>query len=508
MHLYGNTVYVVSDRIFDARALLVPPRSRSESSAPRASENQFTGPVHLLAFLDVGPRDHRRRLYHQDPSSSRPHNNADGTGGTDVSIRFPEEQARAENAADGFNNILRLLAGVASRCVSIADALALGAITAIENWYAFSISHLARRPPNRIPRRPHRRSGPGVPQPQQDLKTNIGAFARQGFTQTEMIGLVACGAKEYISGTTQNPLVVGSNDTTNSDKRIFGSDGNATMHLCVFPFVLVGAVIPPSSFACSTQPKNIRHLPLSLRLHLLQIIRQDAQYGPERREAQGGHPALPVKPDNLELTLDGDELVFSGMVRARLPLYYISLTILYISLTNPFISLNKRTLIDPRTRSSSKNKNKNNATLTFSSVSTCVSSTAAWYSFDDPPIVVDAKAGIKGMRFVVDGKLHDQGGVGFAVQDTDTVMFSETSCLTDPDASPVRNGANVTASSSNKRLKTASGVSPSWRRTFRASFSSFSSLNFSVERHEHHVRLHDMEHEYDFCEWRQATIGA
>jgi hypothetical protein len=65
-----------------------------------------------------------------------------------------------------------------------------------------------------------------------------------------------------------------------------------------------------------------------------------------------------------------------------------------------------------------------------------VSSTAAWYSFDDPPIVVDAKAEIKGMRFVVDGKLHDQGGVGFAVQDT--VMFSETSCLTDPDASPVK----------------------------------------------------------------------
>jgi hypothetical protein len=34
---------------------------------------------------------------------------------------------------------------------------------------------------------------PGVPQPQQDLQTHIDAFARQGFTQTEMISLVACG---------------------------------------------------------------------------------------------------------------------------------------------------------------------------------------------------------------------------------------------------------------------------------------------------------------------------
>jgi hypothetical protein len=38
-----------------------------------------------------------------------------------------------------------------------------------------------------------------------------------------------CSATEYISGTTKNPLVVGTNDTLNSDKRIFASDGNLTM---------------------------------------------------------------------------------------------------------------------------------------------------------------------------------------------------------------------------------------------------------------------------------------
>lgn len=34
---------------------------------------------------------------------------------------------------------------------------------------------------------------------------------------------------EYLENETANPLVVGANDTMNSDKRIFGSDGNATM---------------------------------------------------------------------------------------------------------------------------------------------------------------------------------------------------------------------------------------------------------------------------------------
>ncbi|KAK7020735.1 hypothetical protein VNI00_013129 [Paramarasmius palmivorus] len=34
---------------------------------------------------------------------------------------------------------------------------------------------------------------------------------------------------EYLDGTTNNPLVIGPNSTTNSDLRIFSSDGNATM---------------------------------------------------------------------------------------------------------------------------------------------------------------------------------------------------------------------------------------------------------------------------------------
>lgn len=36
-------------------------------------------------------------------------------------------------------------------------------------------------------------NNPGVPQPQEDFNTHLASFARQGFNQTEMIGLIACG---------------------------------------------------------------------------------------------------------------------------------------------------------------------------------------------------------------------------------------------------------------------------------------------------------------------------
>ncbi|ESK85146.1 l-ascorbate oxidase [Moniliophthora roreri MCA 2997] len=103
-----------------------------------------------------------------------------------------------------------------------------------------------------------------VPEPHEDLAAHTANFKRQGFSQQEMIGLVACGhslggvskkdfpdiildpktelvqfanthqfdnkvVTDYLSGTTINPLVIGPNTTTNSDLRIFGSDGNSTM---------------------------------------------------------------------------------------------------------------------------------------------------------------------------------------------------------------------------------------------------------------------------------------
>ncbi|KAK1690665.1 WSC domain-containing protein [Colletotrichum godetiae] len=111
-------------------------------------------------------------------------------------------------------------------------------------------------------------AGPaGVPEPQTPINTTLATFAKAGFSQGEMISLVACGhtlggvhsrnnphitgldpspdtvtkfdstfddfdnriATEYIRGNTSNPLVVGRNETLNSDKHIFSSDGNKTI---------------------------------------------------------------------------------------------------------------------------------------------------------------------------------------------------------------------------------------------------------------------------------------
>ncbi|KAJ6526715.1 heme peroxidase [Mycena capillaripes] len=402
----------------------------------------FVQPCTFFLFSVNGPSgrsniaDWVRTAYHDMAT----HNITDGTGGMDASIRFPEEQARAENAADGFNNTLRILSGVANRYVSLADTLALGAITAIENCggpdIAFRGGRIDAAEPNK----------PGVPQPEQELKSHIASFARQGFTQTEMIGLVACGhtfggvqhdpfpnivpemndpnntesvahfdstflhfdnnvAKEYISGTTQNPLVVGLNDTTNSDKRIFSSDKNVTMDsFAKSPTLFASTCGKLFAQMLDTVPRGVK---------LSEVIQP-----------------LPAKPDNLEFTLDGDTLRFSGQVRLWNMAEDDDRTV--------------RLYWDDHVGGT------HNATLDFSEVATGVRTTAAWYAFDDPGLSLNATAGVTRMRFVVDGKVYDQGGVGFPVQDG--VAFSTTSCLTAPNASPlqgrfdiaVRKTANVT----------------------------------------------------------------
>ncbi|KAJ7144384.1 heme peroxidase [Mycena epipterygia] len=377
----------------------------------------FTVPSNGSGRSDTA--DWIRTAYHDMAT----HNVMDGTGGLDASIRFADEQARPENAGDGFANTLNVLIDLADRYISIADALAIGALLAIENCGGPEIAFRGGRVDAGEP------NMPGVPQPQQDLQSHIESFARQGFTQTEMISLVACGhtfggvqhaafpdivpefndttdtlsvahfdstfvtfdsnvATEYISGTTQNPLVVGLNDTTNSDKRIFSSDGNATM----------------ASFANS--PELFSSTCADLFARMLDTVPRGVQLTEVIKP-------LPVKPSGLELILDGDTLQFSGEVR-----------------------LWNMTLDDTHTVNflwDDHVDGTNNVSLPPSGVSTSTGGlySAAWYSFSAENMTflpLDAKAGITSMRFVVDGKLEDQGGIGFAVQDG--VLFSTSSCLT------------------------------------------------------------------------------
>ncbi|KAJ7339761.1 heme peroxidase [Mycena albidolilacea] len=322
------------------------------------------------------------------------HNVADGTGGLDGSIRFAEEQARPEDIGDGFANTFKAILAQSNRYASIADIIAFGAVLAYDNC-----------------------GGPEIPyRGGRDLDAHIASFARQGFTKTEMIGLVACGhtfggvqhasfpdtvpelndpnntqssvhfdstpvgfdnniATEYISGTTQNPLVVGLNDTTNSDKRIFASDGNATMRSCVGLFA-----DSPELFAsmCATlMAKMLDTMPRGVQL--TEVV------------------TPLVKPSTLSLVLGigGDVLQFSGQVR------FWNMT------EDPARTV--RMLVDDRAGGTT------DASLAFTQ-----------------PSSRDAAAGITNMRFTVGGRLEDQSGIGFTVQDD--VVFAASSCFVpDPD---------------------------------------------------------------------------
>ncbi|KAJ6529194.1 heme peroxidase [Mycena vulgaris] len=416
--------------------------------------NGITGLVQPCDFFIFGPAnsgrsnaaDWIRTAYHDMAT----HNSTDGTGGMDASIRFTEEQARPEDVGDGFSNSVAVLQSVSTRYISIADTLAVGLILAVENCGGPEIAFRGGRVDAVEP------NLPGVPEPQQDLESHIASFARQGFTQTEMIGLVACGhtmggvqhdpfpdivpelndpnstesvvhfdstnlnfdnniATEYIAGTTQNPLVVGFNDTTNSDKRIFGSDGNATMQ----------------SFANS--PDLFASTCADLLARMVDTV-------PAGVQLTGVITPLPVKPAKLQLLFVGDTntIQLSGEVR----LWDLA------EGADPIVRL----LWDDRSGGTTNN----NVTLVQDSVVTVSGGrhTATWYVFDHIAIpalaTLDAAAGITSIRFTVDNKLEDQGGVGFAMEDD--VMFSTSSCFTSDTSSgdtgifdvAVRAGVNPT----------------------------------------------------------------
>ncbi|KAJ6592877.1 heme peroxidase [Mycena capillaripes] len=351
------------------------------------------------------------------------HNATDGTGGMDGSIRFAEELARPENSGDGLQLTVNVVGDQANRYVSVADMLAIGLVIAVENCGGPEIAFRGGRVDALEP------SPPGVPQPQDDLDSHIASFARQGFTQTEMIGLVACGhtfggvqhdpfpdivpeltdpnstesvvhfdsssvlfdnnvAIEYISGSTQNPLVVGSNDTTNSDKRIFGSDGNVTMHsFSDSPDLFASTCAELFARMIDTVPSGVQ---------LTEVI----------------HP-LHVKPSVTKFILAGETLQLSGSVR------FWNLTgdenhTVRMLWDDHFGGTNNITMPAAGSFSNSGGRH-----------------TGAFYGFGpnegNPPLALNATAGITTMRFVVDDTLEDQGGLGFALQDS--VVLSASSCM-------------------------------------------------------------------------------
>ncbi|KAH8823989.1 heme peroxidase [Flagelloscypha sp. PMI_526] len=191
------------------------------------------------------------RLAYHDMST---HNVADGTGGLDASIRF--ETDRSQNIGVGMANSLNDFAFILTPFTSFSDLMAMGVVVSYQTCGGPTI-------PYRYGRIDATQAGvPGVPEPQEDIQSHTDNFAKQGFTPSEMIGLVACGhalggvrkadfptanlgqdfvlftgkqtynrdiVTSFLDGSTVNPLVTSSNETMRSDLRIFSSDQNVTM---------------------------------------------------------------------------------------------------------------------------------------------------------------------------------------------------------------------------------------------------------------------------------------
>ncbi|KAH7092727.1 putative L-ascorbate oxidase [Auriculariales sp. MPI-PUGE-AT-0066] len=358
-----------------------------------------------------------------------------GTGGLDASLRFPEEQARDENKGTQFALTMAVFMFAATpNYISFADGVALGAVLAMEQCGGPEIPYRHGRVDALTV------NDAGVPQPQEDLASHINTFARSGFNKEEMIGLIACGhsfggvqnkilpeivpplndpnntesthffdstgfhfdnavATEYISGTTKNPLVVGANDTFNSDKRIFSSDGNKTM----------------AAFARS--PQLFSKTCSNLFARMIDTV-------PKGVKLTDVLEPLPIRPDNLDLVYVGDgTLRFGGEVRIW---------------NNTAPTTNVRMTWTNRDGRSAAANSAQLATAP-GLVSTAVNGRykSAWYSFnrtsEPTPLTLKEADGLKALSFEVwdstrpgSRRTYNQGGLGYRVRDE--VIWAASTC--------------------------------------------------------------------------------
>lgn len=248
-----------------------------------------------------------------------------GTGGLDGSLQY--ELDNGENTGPGHKTTLEFMSPYNSPRASLSDLIALGVYTSVRSCGGPAIPFRAGRIDAT------EKGNTGVPQPQNSVFTFQQQFERMGFNTEEMIQVTACGhtlggvhnsefpdlvpanagkngeipldmtmsvfdnkvVTEYLSGTTQNPLVVGPSIkvSKNSDFKVFNADGNKTME----------ALADSQKFtnACKTVlQKMIDVVPQGVKLT---------------------DPITPytVKPVDLQLTLaqGGKALQFTGYIRVR-----------------------------------------------------------------------------------------------------------------------------------------------------------------------------------------------
>lgn len=254
-----------------------------------------------------------------------PHNAATGAGGLDASIAYElTGEAGKDNAGPFANNTLRFLSRYYSDQASMSDLIALATYTAVRSCGGPII-------PVRTGRVDAKSAGPlGVPKVFDTQDGFKKTFGRMGFTPEEMIKLTACGhtlggvhtssfprivgqlakggpvvhfdkspAKfdsavltEFVSNTTQNPLVVGPEDT-NADKKVFTIDGGKT----------VRSMLDAQKFQAECKV-------------MLQRMLDTVPNGVSLTEAI---EVYDVKPGSIQLSLsdDGEHLAFAGEIRVR-----------------------------------------------------------------------------------------------------------------------------------------------------------------------------------------------
>ncbi|KAF9448021.1 L-ascorbate oxidase [Macrolepiota fuliginosa MF-IS2] len=253
------------------------------------------------------------------------HNVDDGSGGLDGSIVY--ELGRSENFGLGFNQTLTDFETFPNKYVSRADIIALGAVFATATCGGPLIPFRGGRVDTWTP------GTTGTPEPQQDLDTLKESFRKQGFSNTEMIALTACGhtiggirspdfptlvpagpdptkpnivdfdsttqfdnkvVTEYLDGTTQNVLVVTQNTTMASDLRVFISDGNQTMR----------GLSDPNQF--STQCQSLLERMLNTVPHGVSLTDEIT--------------LIPTKVWGTQLTIERGQLVYKANLRLTQPI--------------------------------------------------------------------------------------------------------------------------------------------------------------------------------------------
>ncbi|KAI2623449.1 heme peroxidase [Xylaria nigripes] len=246
-------------------------------------------------------------------------------GGMDGSLQF--ELKSSDNIGSAFNTTLKFMADYYTSRSGVADLLALGVYYAVRSCGGPAVPMAGGRIDAKA-------GGPiGVPLPQNSAFTFQQQFARMGFSQAEMIQVVACGhsiggvhevefpqivpvgstangeaptdstvdvfdnkvVTEYLSGNTTNPLVVGPSirATRNSDFKVFNSDGNVT----------IGIMTDPEAYnkICAT------------------VLRKLIEVIPDGVVLTDPIQPFAVKPVDMQLTMNpgAETMQLSGLIRVR-----------------------------------------------------------------------------------------------------------------------------------------------------------------------------------------------